>query len=221
MAELKVVLGIGNPGKEYEGTRHNIGFAVVDALAQRYGVTVSNKKWDALYGEALIPEAGVKLLLVKPQTYVNLSGKTLQAIMTFYKLPPESCMIVVDDLNLKFGDLRMREQGSAGGHNGLRDIERLIGKNYPRLRIGIGSPKGNQVNYVLGKFSPEEQADLTKLITKATDACETWFKEGCDPAMRFNGPLNPPPPKPRKLKKPPESEEKNDVEEADESEGDF
>ena len=200
MADLKVILGIGNPGKQYDGTRHNIGFDVIDALAQRYGVTVSHKKWHALYTESFVPGKGVKVLLVKPQTYVNESGKTLQAIMTFYKLAPEQCMVVVDDLNLKFGDIRIREQGSAGGHNGLRNIEQRIGKQYPRLRIGIGAPKGNQVNYVLGKFSADEQSDLLKLIQKASDACETWLTDSADAAMRFNGPLHPAPPKAKKAK---------------------
>ena len=200
MADLKVILGIGNPGKQYDGTRHNIGFDVVDGLAQRYGVSVSHKKWHALYTECFVPGKGAKVLLVKPQTYVNESGKTLQAIMTFYKLAPEQCMVVVDDLNLKFGDIRIREQGSAGGHNGLRNIEQRIGKQYPRLRIGIGAPKGNQVNYVLGKFNADEQSDLLKLIQKASDACETWLTDSADAAMRFNGPLHPAPPKAKKPK---------------------
>ena len=202
MAELRVILGIGNPGKQYEGTRHNIGFDVIDVLAERYAVRLSEKKWHAHYAEVLIPGAASKLLLVKPQTYVNESGKTLQAIMTFYKLPAEACMVVVDDLNLKFGDLRLRAQGSAGGHNGLRDMERLIGQKYPRLRIGIGAPTGNQVNYVLGKFKPEEQADLNKLLQKSADCCETWLRKDFDAAMSFNGPLNPPPPKPKKPRTP-------------------
>ena len=212
MAELKVILGIGNPGKQYDGTRHNIGFDVIDALASRYGGQVNNKKWHALYGECFIPGGG-KVLMVKPQTYVNESGKSLQAIMTFYKLAPEQCMVVVDDLNLKFGDLRLREQGSAGGHNGLRNIEQRIGKQYPRLRIGIGAPKGNQVNYVLGKFNSDEQADLQKLINKASDACETWLKDTVDAAMRFNGPLNPPPPKSKKPK--PKTEANAEEQQAD------
>lgn len=195
MAELRVILGIGNPGREYDGTRHNIGFAIVDALAARFGMQLSDKKFHAETAMIHSMSSDHKLLLVKPQTYVNESGKSLQAIMTFYKLKPEDCLVVVDDLNLKFGDLRARAQGSAGGHNGLRDIERLIGKNYPRLRVGIGAPKGNQVNYVLSTFSPDEQADISKLCNKAADACEAWLKQGIDAAFDYNGPLNPPPPR--------------------------
>ena len=198
MPDIKIILGIGNPGKQYDGTRHNIGFDIIDALAARFGISLSDKKWHAQYGQGFV--GSQKVILSKPQTYVNESGKSLQAMMAFYKLSPEDCLVLVDDLNLKFGDLRLREQGSAGGHNGLRDIEQKIGKQYPRLRVGIGAPKGNQVNYVLGKFRPEEQADLQKLVNKASDCADTWLNQGVTPAMNFNGPLNPPPPKPRKPK---------------------
>ena len=124
----------------------------------------------------------------------------MQAILAFYKIPPENCLVIVDDLNLELGTLRGRAKGSAGGHNGLRDIERCLGQNYPRLRIGIGSPQGNQVNFVLGKFSQEEQADVALMSEKSIQFCEAWLKSGIDAANSLNGPLRPKPKKENRKK---------------------
>lgn len=201
---MRVILGIGNHGKEYVGTRHNIGFMVVDSLAQRYGCTVDQKQWKSLIAEFRIDIDGelTKVLLIKPQTYVNLSGGPAQAALAFYKIPPENLLVITDDLNLPLGTRRLREKGSHGGHNGLRDIGQRIGSNYHRLRIGIGGHKGDQVGHVLGTFSPEEQEDLSLTITKATDCAAAWLCHGAEVAMRQNGPLRPPPPKPKKPRPP-------------------
>lgn len=206
---MRVILGIGNPGREYEATRHNIGFTVVEELARRAGAPgfERHKKWDAELAEWRLPErlGGGKALLLKPRTYVNLSGKTAQGALAFHKLKPEAMLVVVDDLNLPLGTLRLRGEGSSGGHNGLKDIEARIGKAYPRLRIGIGSPSGDQVGHVLGRFSPEERDDVELAIRKAADCCETWLGEGLTAAMRSNGPLHPPPPKPKPAPPPDEA----------------
>ena len=193
---MRVLLGIGNPGREYEGTRHNIGFMVLDELARRAGATgfERHKKWQAQLAEWHLPErlGGDKALLLKPQTYVNLSGKTAQGALAFHKLKPDAMLVVVDDLNLPLGTLRLRGSGSSGGHNGLKDIETRIGREYPRLRIGIGAPGGDQVGHVLGRFAPDERDDVDLAIRKAADCCERWLADGVQAAMQMNGPLHPP-----------------------------
>ncbi|MCK6489736.1 MAG: aminoacyl-tRNA hydrolase [Planctomycetes bacterium] len=194
---MRVILGIGNPGAEYDGTRHNLGFMVVDLLATRLAAGRWARKWNALVAEAAGP-AG-KLLLVKPTTYVNSSGEAAQALLAFHKLTPAELLVVVDDLHLALGDIRVRGEGSAGGHNGLRDIEARLGRAYPRLRLGMGPlpPGVDQVGFVLGRFAPDQREDAAALVAKAAAAAEAWLAEGIDGAMRFNGPLRPPPPKPR------------------------
>jgi peptidyl-tRNA hydrolase, PTH1 family len=192
---MRVILGIGNPGTQYERTRHNAGFLVLDALAQRHGLRGWNKRWNSLVCDWHVPAAlgGDRALLVKPQTFVNLSGESAQAVLAFHKLQPADLLVVVDDINLPLGTLRLRPDGSAGGHNGLKDIEARLGKAYPRLRLGIGRPAHDQVDHVLGTFTTEEQADLAAMIGKAVDCIEGWMKEGVAVACRFNGPARPVP----------------------------
>jgi PTH1 family peptidyl-tRNA hydrolase len=195
---MRLILGIGNPGREYEQTRHNLGFAVVEALARRHGATWSHEKrfktdlatWESPSG---------RVLLLKPRTFVNLSGETAQGLLAFHKLPPSDLLVVVDDLNLPTGHLRLRDGGSAGGHNGLRDIEARIGQNYPRLRCGCGPmPAGaDQVDFVLGGFRPDEREDAAAMIDKAAAAAAAWVSEGVVIACKFNGPLKAPPPRPK------------------------
>ena len=207
MSDRKIVLGIGNPGKQYENTRHNLGFMVVDRLAQRYGAGLNNRKWNAIYGEAMVD--GCKVLLVQPQTFVNASGPVLRQIMDFYKIELADTLVIVDDLHLKFGDIRLRVGGSHGGHNGLRDIERHCTREYPRIRMGIGKPKSagaEQVGHVLGGFHPDEKVDMDKFLNKASDCTHAWITNGVKAAMNFNGPLNPPPPRP---KPPPENHQQS------------
>lgn len=195
---MRVILGIGNPGREYAGTRHNLGFAVIDTLVARHRVTLNREKrfqaeiatWESPSG---------RVLLVKPTTYVNRSGETAQALLSFYQTPITDLLVVVDDLHLATGHLRLRPDGSAGGHNGLRDIEARFGATYARLRCGCGPlPPGiDQVAFVLGGFRPEERADAEALVIKAATAAEAWASDGISVACRFNGPLIPPAPRPK------------------------
>ncbi|MDA3959422.1 MAG: aminoacyl-tRNA hydrolase [Planctomycetota bacterium] len=203
---MRVILGIGNPGAEYEGTRHNAGFHVIEELARRAGTLgfERNKKWKCEVAQWNLPGqlGGGKALLVKPQTFVNLSGSTAQACLAFYKCQPSDLLVVVDDIHLTLGTLRLRAEGSSGGHNGLKDIEQRIGKAYPRLRVGIGAPSGDQVGHVLGRFAPDERDDATAMTAKAADCAMAWLGGGIKDAMCFNGPLHPPAPKPKPAHKP-------------------
>jgi PTH1 family peptidyl-tRNA hydrolase len=185
---MKLVVGLGNPGPEYAQTRHNAGFMVIERLAARHGISGVKSKFHAAVVEGLV--AGERCVLLEPMTYMNRSGLSVGEAAAFYKLPVEDVLIVVDDIALPVGRIRVRKEGSAGGHNGLADIERALGtKAYPRLRIGIDAPPGRipQRDYVLGRFS-EPQLDLLKpAIEKACDAIECWIKEGIDAAMnRYN-----------------------------------
>jgi peptidyl-tRNA hydrolase, PTH1 family len=202
---VRIILGIGNIGGQYLGTRHNVGFDVVDLLATRHGLTQWSRKhhaqicsWRSEHGP---------VLLVKPETYVNGSGEAAQALLAFHQALPADLLVVVDDLNLALGTLRLRPDGSAGGHNGLRDIESRIGTAYPRLRIGIGAPPGTgdaQIAHVLGRWSEPERADMNLMLGKAGDCVERWLSQGIAAASVFNGPLRPPPPRPKPPKPSPE-----------------
>ena len=197
MIEMKLVVGLGNPGREYVGTRHNIGYEVVDALAIRLGWVKSVEefnrlakvKFEALTLDGTTP-AGEKLLLLMPMTYMNLSGRSVQAAANFYQVPPTDLMIVLDDIALPCGRIRLRASGSPGGHNGLKDIERALGTNeYPRLRVGIDAPPPRvaQHDYVLGRFSPDQRAALEPAIDRASSALVTWLEKGIVTAMnQFN-----------------------------------
>ncbi len=198
---MKIVVGLGNPGRQYAGTRHNIGFDVVDALAQRLGWTtgpgefdrLARSKFDALTmdGSITVPTGdSVKLLLLKPMTYMNLSGKSVRAALDFFQATPSDLMVVLDDLALPCGRIRLRPGGSSGGHNGLRDIERALGTDqYPRLRIGIDPPPPNVPGkaYVLGRWSPQQQERIQSAIPRACGAITTWIEQGIEQAMnQFN-----------------------------------
>ena len=195
---MRIVLGIGNIGSQYTGTRHNVGFDVVDELARRHGVTQWSRKHHAQIA-TWRPATG-PVLLVKPETYVNGSGEAAQALLAFHQALPADLLVVVDDLNLALGTLRLRADGSAGGHNGLRDIEARLGAAYPRLRVGIGQPPAAgeaQIGHVLGRWSDAERADVTLMLAKAADCVERWLDQGVAAACSYNGPLRPPPPRPR------------------------
>jgi PTH1 family peptidyl-tRNA hydrolase len=198
---MRIVLGIGNPGREYERTRHNIGFLVVDELARRHAPGAWQSRWKSDVADWRLPAGfgAERALLIKPRTYVNLSGEAAQAALAFHKLPPSELLVVVDDINLPLGTLRLRDAGSAGGHNGLRDIEARLGQAYPRLRLGVGAPRpgADQIGHVLGGFAPDEQADAEAMVRKAADCVEAWLREGVTVACAYNGPLRPPPPKPK------------------------
>jgi len=184
---MKIVVGIGNPGKRYERTRHNLGAHVVDRLAACHGIRISRRRFDGLVGEGRI--ASHRVLLVKPQTYVNLSGSCVAPLLHWYRCPSGALMVVCDDLNLEVGRLRLRRKGSSGGHKGLQSIVECLGtEQFARLRVGIGRGQGGDaVGQVLGRFSPDEEPAIAALIATASDAICLWVERGVDAAMNeFN-----------------------------------
>jgi len=188
---MKAIIGLGNPGRQYHETRHNVGFMVVEELARRWAPGEPGKaKFNAVGLEARI--ADEKTLLMKPTTYMNRSGLAVGEVVRFHQMDPaEDLIVIVDDVALPRGDLRIRPEGSAGTHNGLTDIEQRLGTRcYPRLRIGLGEPGiVDRVHYVLGRFTEEERAVIDPAIRTAADACECWIREGTTTTMnRFNTP---------------------------------
>ena len=183
MAPFRLIVGLGNPGGEYAETRHNIGFMVLDRLAARAGaVFKAEKKW-----RALVASTG-NGWLCKPQTYMNLSGESVSALGHFYKIEPSQVLVVLDDLALPLGRLRLREKGSAGGHNGLRSLIEHLGTNeIPRLRVGIGAALGETVGHVLGRFSPAERPVVEESVDRAAEAVEFALSHDFPAAMnRYN-----------------------------------
>lgn len=183
------IVGLGNPEKKYENTRHNIGFDVIDALAEKYSIAVREKGYKALFGKGVID--GQRVILVKPQTYMNLSGESVREVTDYYKIDAEEELIVIsDDIALEVGTIRIRKKGSAGGHNGLKNIIQHLGtENFKRIRMGVGEkPKEwDMVDYVLGHFSEEERKLMDKSIAEAVKAVEIMMTEGADAAMNaFN-----------------------------------
>jgi len=182
-----LVVGLGNMHPDYDDTRHNIGFEVVDLIAKEKEVKFKN---DTLGDLALVKHKGRFIHLLKPSTYMNLSGKAVRHWMTKLKIKPDNVLIIVDDLNLDFGKIRMRNKGAAGGHNGLKDIEKIFGTSkYPRLRVGIGSDfsKGRQVDFVLGKWSEEERKNLPEILSHCAKACLSFASIGMAHTMnQFN-----------------------------------
>jgi peptidyl-tRNA hydrolase, PTH1 family len=197
---MRLVVGLGNPGSEYLDTRHNIGWDVVDALAIRLGWIKQRGDFDRLarskfHGLAMDGNVGVasgneKLVLLKPTTYMNLSGRAVQQAMAFFQLTPEQVMIVLDDLALPSGKIRLRAGGSSGGHNGLKDIEAALGTDvYPRLRLGIDPPPARMAgrDYVLGRFTAAQRELIGPAIDRAAGAIMMWIEKGLEPAMNvFN-----------------------------------
>lgn len=180
-----VIVGLGNPEKKYEGTRHNIGFAVIDALADKYNISIKDKKHKALCGTGVIE--GVKVMLVKPLTYMNLSGDSVADVMNFYKLDPEEDMLVVyDDISLAPGNIRVRKKGSAGGHNGIKSIIARCGtQNFMRVKVGVGEkPEGwDLADHVLGHFSDEDSKLVREAIDDAIGAIVMMSRGDVDQAM--------------------------------------
>ena len=185
-----LIVGLGNPGKQYEHTRHNIGFDVMDALAEKYNISISEKKHKALCGKGVIN--GVKVVLAKPQTYMNLSGESVAELVNYYKMDPEEEMIVIyDDISLAPGNLRIRKKGSAGGHNGIKNIIAHLGtQEFPRVRIGVGEKPARMdlADYVLGHFPKEETETMTTAFKDGAAAVVDMMTEGVEAAMNhFNG----------------------------------
>lgn len=187
----QLIVGLGNPGPKYDQTRHNIGFEAIDYLAQRWRIPLSEqRKFQGIFGEGM-GRPGEKIRLLKPLTYMNLSGQSIRAVIDWYKLPPESVLVIYDDMDLPVGKLRLRQSGSAGGHNGMKStIAHLGTQNFPRLRIGIGSPKAKPTNaekevisHVLGRFSVAETKAMKEVLELVTDAIELSLKQGIPKAM--------------------------------------
>lgn len=187
---MKIIAGLGNPGREYERHRHNIGFMVVDELLRRARGELNQEKFDARVGAANL--GGEKVLFVEPQTYMNLSGRSVGGAARFYKVPVEDLLVIHDELDLPFARMQLKLGGGAGGHNGLKSIIEHLGDRFARLRFGVGKPEGPNAKervagYVLSNFSGEEQKQLDELIAFAADAAEAWVREGMAKAMnRFN-----------------------------------
>ncbi|OHW61764.1 peptidyl-tRNA hydrolase [Andreesenia angusta] len=181
---MYIVVGLGNPGSKYSGTRHNVGFDVLDYMAERHGANLNKIKYKSLYNE--IKLGGEKVVLLKPQTYMNKSGEAVLEIAQFYKVPAENIVVVQDDIDIKFGSLRIRQKGSAGSHNGMKSIIGLLGNDgFPRVKIGVGKaePGEDLAEFVLGRFKPDERPVIDELVKKAADSIECLIAEGIDVAM--------------------------------------
>lgn len=182
-----LIVGLGNPGKQYENTRHNVGFDVIDAMADKYNITVESRKNKALCGKGVI--AGRKVILAKPQTYMNLSGESVAELLHYYKLnPTDELLVIYDDISLAPGRLRVRAKGSAGGHNGIKSIIAMCGtQEFLRIKVGVGEkPKGwDLADHVLGHFSGEERAEVEDAVAKALSAAELIVQEEIDRAMNL------------------------------------
>ena len=190
---MYVITGLGNPTLKYSKTRHNVGFDTIDVLAKEHGIKVKKKQFKALIGEGIIQ--GEKVILVKPMTYMNNSGESIQEIVKYYKIDPDKELIVIsDDLNLDVGVLRIRAKGSAGGHNGLKSIIKCVGTdNFDRVRIGVGKvPAGTDViTHVLTRFSKADRAIVKESFVYAAKAVESIISDGIDKTMsKFNGPIS-------------------------------
>ena len=185
---MYIIAGLGNPGGEYKTTRHNAGFCVIDALADRYNISVTEKKHKALCGKGLIE--GQKVILAKPQTFMNLSGESIRSLLDFYKVTADELIIIYDDISLPPGQLRIRKRGSAGGHNGIKNIiAHLGGQEFPRIRVGVGEkPKEMDLAaYVLSRFSAGEQEIMQDAYQAAAAAAAAMMNDGIDSAMnQFN-----------------------------------
>jgi len=190
MDDMHLIVGLGNPGAEYAKTRHNAGFLLVEKLAERWRANWTfEKKFDSQVTRA--DRNGMRVVLCEPQTFMNASGEAVGPIAAFYRIPLNRILVVVDDADLPFGEIRLRSRGSSGGHHGLESIEKHVGsREFPRLRIGIGRKDGAReiTNYVLGKFSSGEAALVEKVLTAAADQVECWLSAGIEKAMnQFNG----------------------------------
>ena len=186
---MYLIAGLGNPDAKYDRTRHNIGFRMVEALADHYNIDFNEKKFKGVYGKGMI--GSEKVILAKPHTYMNLSGEFIRPLADFYKIPPENVIILFDDISLDVGKIRIRKKGSAGGHNGIKSIIANLGtEGFPRLKFGVGDkPAGMDLaNYVLGRFSGEEEKVIEEQLKTVCDAVTCMVNDSVDSAMnKYNG----------------------------------
>ena len=188
--ETWLIAGLGNPETKYDGSRHNAGFAALDYLSDKWNIPLNKTKFQGLWGQGDVD--GRRVVLLKPLTYMNLSGESIGPLADFFKIPPQQVLVLCDDVTQAPGKLRIRPSGSAGGHNGLKNIiARLGGQEFPRIRIGVGAkphPDYDLADWVLGKFQGEDKKAIDGAVKRAADAVECFLKEGPDRAMnRFNG----------------------------------
>lgn len=185
---MKIIAGLGNPGAKYAGTRHNVGFSVIDEFAERHNIKIETSKHKALIGKGVV--AGERVILAMPQTFMNLSGESIRAIMDFYKCTPEDLIVVYDDIDLEAGRLRIRQKGSAGGHNGMKNIILHTGsQDFARVRVGVGKKPDNMdlADYVLSRFGRDDLPVIRQACSEACDALDVILSEGTVAAMnRFN-----------------------------------
>ena len=185
---MYLIIGLGNPEEEYGRTRHNMGFNVINKLSNKYGIEVNKKKFDGLCGDGIIE--GEKVILLKPQTYMNLSGKSIVQVVNFYKIPLQNVIVIYDDIDIEPGLIRIRKKGSSGSHNGMKSVIAELGTGeFMRVRVGIGKPKydGDMINYVIGAVPEEEQKELEKGVEKAKEAVIEILRSGIDTSMnKFN-----------------------------------
>lgn len=184
---MKIIIGLGNIGREYENTRHNAGFMAMDKLAQMLEMDFNQEKFSAYFSKKKID--GEDIILLKPTTYMNLSGESIREVVNFYKISNEEIIVIYDDISLEVGRIRIREKGSHGGHNGIKSIIANLGTDvFPRVKIGVGAPKGNLVSHVLGKFSDEEVEILRESIKASSDATSIIISNNTKEAMnKLNG----------------------------------
>ncbi len=180
---MGMVVGLGNPGRRYVDTRHNVGFAVIETLAHRWSIPAEGKQLGALVGSGRI--SNNKAMLVRPQSFMNRSGTPVRSLMGYFKTPADKVVVVHDDLDLPFGRVQVKRGGGHGGHNGLRDLNKHVGPDYVRVRMGVGRPPQgwDTADYVLGKWTPSEKNELESLLEKGADAVESILRDGVEAAM--------------------------------------
>ena len=181
---MYLIIGLGNPEEEYSKTRHNMGFNAINKIAEQYGIKVNKSKFQGLYESAIIE--GQKVMLIKPQTYMNLSGECIKQFVDFYKISKEEILVIYDDMDIEPGKIKIRKKGGAGGHNGMKSIIKMLGtEEFARIRTGIGRPKhnGDDINYVIGAIPEEEIPKLQEGVEKAKEAVIEILKNGIDSAM--------------------------------------
>ncbi len=180
---MGMVVGLGNPGRRYVDTRHNVGFAVIETLAHRWSIPAEGKQLGALVGSGRI--SNNKAMLVRPQSFMNRSGTPVRSLMGYFKTPADQVVVVHDDLDLPFGRIQVKRGGGHGGHNGLRDLNKHVGPDYVRVRMGVGRPPQgwDTADYVLGKWTPSEKNELESILDKGADAVESILRDGVEAAM--------------------------------------
>ena len=182
---MYIIAGLGNPGSKYENTRHNMGFKAIDAMASEFGIDVNRAKFKGLIGEGRI--GSEKVILLKPQTYMNLSGQSVRGIMNFYKIPEDNLIVIYDDFDLPIGSIRVRKSGGPGTHNGMKSVVQELGsRKFPRVRVGIGSSDGSTIQFVIGKVGKDEQQILNEAAEAAASAAADIIRIGIENAMNIH-----------------------------------